>query len=157
MARDTPSIFAMSVAAMPLSRRLRALAASASSTLRGRPPLRPLAAAAARPARVRNCVVCRCPPLTLAAWGAQQTGVQGHLSQREDLRRHGVEAMRNTRAILRTAARANGWQVLVYEDPHSAHDTYVLPDSPDKRIAVTWAASGDVLHAEGESFPAKTA
>ena len=25
----------------------------------------------------------------------------------------------------------------------------MLPDSPDKRIAVTWAASGDVLHAEG--------
>ena len=37
----------MSVAAMPFPRSFRALAASASSTLRGRPPLRPLAAAAA--------------------------------------------------------------------------------------------------------------
>jgi hypothetical protein len=45
VARETPNILAMSVAAMPLSRRLRALAASAPSTLRGRPPLRPLAAA----------------------------------------------------------------------------------------------------------------
>jgi hypothetical protein len=37
----------MSVAAMPLARRLHAFAAAASSTLQGRPPLRPLAAAAA--------------------------------------------------------------------------------------------------------------
>lgn len=33
-----PNIFAMSVTAMPFSRRLRALAASASSTLRGARP-----------------------------------------------------------------------------------------------------------------------
>ena len=46
MARETPSIFAMSVAVMPFCRSFRALAASASSTLRGRPPLRPFAAAA---------------------------------------------------------------------------------------------------------------
>jgi hypothetical protein len=46
VARETPNIFAMSVAVMPFSRSFRALAASASSTLRGRPPLRPLAAAA---------------------------------------------------------------------------------------------------------------
>ena len=49
MARETPSIFAMSVAVMPFSRSWRALAASASSTLRGRPPLRPFAAAAMQP------------------------------------------------------------------------------------------------------------
>ena len=54
VARETPSILAMSVAVMPLSRRLRALTASASFTLRGRPPLRPLAAAVASPARVRS-------------------------------------------------------------------------------------------------------
>ena len=47
--RETPNIFAMSVAVMPFSRSARAFAASASSTLRGRPPLRPLAAAAASP------------------------------------------------------------------------------------------------------------
>ena len=52
MARETPNIFAMSVAAMPFSRRLTGFGGSASSTLRGRPPLRPLAAAAASPARV---------------------------------------------------------------------------------------------------------
>jgi TspO/MBR family len=51
VARETPSIFAMSVALMPLSRRLRAFEASAALTLRGRPPLRPLAAAAASPAQ----------------------------------------------------------------------------------------------------------
>ena len=56
MARETPNIFAMSVAAMPFSRSFRALAASAASTLRGRPPLRPLAAAAASPARVRSAL-----------------------------------------------------------------------------------------------------
>jgi hypothetical protein len=59
VARETPSIFAISKAVMPLSRRLRALAAAASSTLRGRPPLRPLAAAAASPARVRSIMVSR--------------------------------------------------------------------------------------------------
>ena len=41
MAREIPSIFAMTVAVMPFCRSWRALAASASSTLRGRPPLRP--------------------------------------------------------------------------------------------------------------------
>ena len=56
---ETPNIFAMSVAGMPFSRGWRALAASASPTLRGRPPLRPLAAAAASPARVRSIMVSR--------------------------------------------------------------------------------------------------
>ena len=37
MARETPNIFAMSVAVMPFSRSWRALAASASSTFLGRP------------------------------------------------------------------------------------------------------------------------
>ncbi|MDT7763704.1 MAG: acetyl esterase [Mycobacterium sp.] len=44
---------------MPFSRILRALVGAASSTFRGRPPLRPLAAAAARPARVRSIMVSR--------------------------------------------------------------------------------------------------
>ena len=44
----------MSVAVIPLSGRLCAFAAWASSTLRGRPPMRPLAAAAASLARVRS-------------------------------------------------------------------------------------------------------
>jgi hypothetical protein len=44
---------------MPFSRRLRAFAASASATLRVRPPLRPLAAAAASPARVHSIIVSR--------------------------------------------------------------------------------------------------
>lgn len=47
MARETPNIFAMSVALIPLSRRFRAFAASASPTFRGRRPLRPLAVASA--------------------------------------------------------------------------------------------------------------
>jgi hypothetical protein len=41
VARETPNIFAMSVAAMLFSRSWRALAASASATLRGRPNLVP--------------------------------------------------------------------------------------------------------------------
>ena len=53
VARETPNIFAMSVAAMPLSRRLRALAAPTSSTLRGRPNLVPLARDDARLSAVR--------------------------------------------------------------------------------------------------------
>lgn len=54
MARDTPSIFAMSVAVMPFSRMLCAFAAAASSTLRGRPPLRPLASKYVDAARQRG-------------------------------------------------------------------------------------------------------
>ena len=58
--RPRPGHPAMSGAVMPFSRSWwRALAASASSTLRGRPPLRPLAAAAASPARVRSIMVSR--------------------------------------------------------------------------------------------------
>src|SRR6478609_5637771 len=49
----------MSVAVMPFSLSFRALAVSASSTLRGRPPMRPSAAAAASPARVRSIMVSR--------------------------------------------------------------------------------------------------
>lgn len=49
----------MSVAMMPFTRMLRALMAAASSTLRGRPPLRPFAAAAASPARVRSIMASR--------------------------------------------------------------------------------------------------
>lgn len=53
VARDTPISLAMSFAAIPFSRKLRAFTAAASSTLRGRPPLRPFDAATASPARVR--------------------------------------------------------------------------------------------------------
>ena len=74
MARETPNIFAMSLAVMPLSRSVRALAAAASSTLRGRPPLRPLAAAAASPARLRSIMV---PHLVLVAGERLATGLAG--------------------------------------------------------------------------------
>jgi len=83
VARETPSIFAMSVAVMPLSRSVRALAAAASSTLRGRPPLRPLAAATSSPARVRsinshNEVEVASPPRSQCA----ATPVDSHLVDR---------------------------------------------------------------------------
>jgi hypothetical protein len=53
----------------------------------------------------------------------------------------------HTRYVLRTAARANGWQVLIDSGAH-ASDTYLLPDK-SKRIKVHWAAFGEVLMAVG--------
>ncbi len=50
----------------------------------------------------------------------------------------------HTRDVLRTAARANRWQVLIDDDG----DTYLLPGE-SKRIEVLWAASGGVLMAIG--------
>jgi hypothetical protein len=47
---------------------------------------------------------------------------------------------------LRAAARANGWQVLT---ANNREDNYVLQSEPDKKIRVSWAASGDVLFAYG--------
>jgi len=45
--------------------------------------------------------------------------------------------------IVRTAARDNGWQLVIDNGPHS-YDTYLLSD---KRIGLYWAASGHVLMA----------
>ncbi len=53
------------------------------------------------------------------------------------------------KGILRTAAPANGWQVLITDDDHCYQ--YVLPGNPAKGIKVYWAASGGVC-----SWRAKT-
>jgi len=55
------------------------------------------------------------------------------------------------RDVLRTAARANGWQVLMDNGP-DCRDTYLLPDKSN-RIEVLWAASGGVLMATGGDGP----
>lgn len=55
--------------------------------------------------------------------------------------------VQHTRYVLRTAARANGWQVLIDNVPHT-RDRYLLPDT-STWIEVYWAASGGVLMAFG--------
>ena len=69
MARETPSILPISEALIPLPLSSLARAAAASSILRGLPPWRLLAAAAARPALVRSIIV------------AFQLGERGHNRQ----------------------------------------------------------------------------
>lgn len=59
MARETPGILPMSKTLIPLPLSSLAGAAAASSILRGLPPWRLFAAAAARPALVRSIIVSR--------------------------------------------------------------------------------------------------
>ena len=61
-----------------------------------------------------------------------------------------VPPTKNMRAILRTVARAYGWQVLTDQGEHPS-DTYLLADHPPRRIEVLWAASGGVLMAWGKN------
>lgn len=55
----------------------------------------------------------------------------------------GLDPMGNSRAILRTAARANGWRVSIDSDPESS-DTYLLPGEPARKIEVWWGGPGNV-------------
>ncbi|WP_253867834.1 hypothetical protein [Mycobacterium sp. GA-1285] len=53
---------------------------------------------------------------------------------------------KNVRAIVRTVARAHGWQVLTADE---IEDTYSLPGAPAKKIRLQWALGGHVLLAYG--------
>jgi hypothetical protein len=58
--------------------------------------------------------------------------------------------MNDTKSILRAAARASGWQVLITDDPGNCYDTYLLAGAPAKRIVVRWSSGGWVLTAQGD-------
>ena len=88
--------------------------------------------------RGRVRVVCRCPPLSLPRDGG--AAIRCTRSFASTAR---SETMRNMKAILRTAAHANGWQVLINKRPPPTTTTTstCCGASAEKRIEVHWAVT----------------